>query len=167
MIIGNKQRLAIESKATVFYERLSFLGLGCFVLHIGNKTYGRTEPDATMLACSFDEVERRIRNRGRHTAPFAEEPDGGIIANAFRDAAYDPNPELEDHRFLGMSQDQLRDCFYAQNLVWAPDGDEAFDDGSYVLQFDIGHRVRLIAFRSLPGAYHHDPQTLADVWRRR
>ena len=32
-------------------------------------------------------------------------------------------------------------------LVSAPDGDEAFDDGSYVLQFDVGDRVRLIAFK--------------------
>jgi hypothetical protein len=47
--------------------------------------------------------------------------------------------------------------------MWAPDGDEAFDDGSYVLQFDVEDRVRLIAFRSGEG-YVHDPATLSDVW---
>jgi hypothetical protein len=44
-----------------------------------------------------------------------------------------------------------------------PDGDEAFDDGSFVLQFDVQDRVRLIAFRSGAG-YVHDPDTLSDVW---
>ena len=29
------------------------------------------EPEATLLANSFDEVSRRIAERGRHTAPFA------------------------------------------------------------------------------------------------
>jgi hypothetical protein len=48
--------------------------------------------------------------------------------------------------------------------VWAPDGDEAFDDWSHVLQFDVGGRVRLIGFRSNERGYHHDERTLADVW---
>jgi hypothetical protein len=164
MIIGNPAKLAIESRVTKFYERLSFKALGCFMLHIGGHSYGRMEPDATMLACSFSEVERRIGARGRHTSHFATDPDAGKIADAFRDAAYDPNPEFEDCYFLGMPQEQLQQLFYARRLVWAPDGDEAFDDGSYVLQFDVGNSVRLIAFRSLRNAYHHDPLTLADVW---
>jgi hypothetical protein len=45
-----------------------------------------------------------------------------------------------------------------------PDGDEAFDDRSYVLQFDVGDRVRLIAFRPMEGSCLHDPATLRDVW---
>jgi len=47
--------------------------------------------------------------------------------------------------------------------MWAPDDDEAFDDGSYVLQFDVEGRVRVIAFRSTED-YVHDPATLSDVW---
>jgi hypothetical protein len=45
----------------------------------------------------------------------------------------------------------------------APDGDEAFEDGSYVLQFDVKNRVRLIAFKS-DHSYSYDPGTLSDVW---
>jgi hypothetical protein len=41
--------------------------------------------------------------------------------------------------------------------------DEAFDDGSYVLQFDVGDRVRLIAFKS-DESYRHASGTLSDVW---
>ncbi len=36
-------------------------------------------------------------------------------------------------------------------LMWAPDGDEAFDDGSYVLQIDSGSLVRLIGFKGTSG----------------
>lgn len=47
--------------------------------------------------------------------------------------------------------------------MWAPDGDAAFDDGSYILQFDFEDRVRLIAFKSDQG-YSYDPATLSEVW---
>ena len=50
----------------------------------------------------------------------------------------------------------------SKRIIWAPDGDEAFDDGSYVLQFDVGDRVRLIAFKSCPGHFY-DRATLSDV----
>jgi hypothetical protein len=36
----------------------------------------------------------------------------------------------------------------ASHCQWAPDGDEAFDDGSFVLHFDLNTTVRLIAFSS-------------------
>ena len=62
-----------------------------------------------------------------------------------------------------MSQVELCDFTHARHLIWAPDGDEAFDDGSSVLQLDVGDRVRLIGFRCGVG-YHHDPATLRDVW---
>jgi hypothetical protein len=47
--------------------------------------------------------------------------------------------------------------------MWAPDGDAALDDGSYVLQFDVDDRVRVIAFRCREN-FLHDPATLSDVW---
>ncbi|HEV3416160.1 MAG TPA: hypothetical protein VG056_05085, partial [Pirellulales bacterium] len=50
----------------------------------------------------------------------------------------------------------------SNRIVWAPDGDEAFDDGSYVLQFDVRDDVRLIAFKS-GGSDRHDPTALSDV----
>ena len=43
-----------------------------------------------------------------------------------------------------------------------PDGDEAFDDGSYVLQFDLGDRVRLIAFKRPESLV--DPASVREVW---
>ena len=67
--------------------------------------------------------------------------------------------------FFGIRQTEVQRLIYANHLKWAPDGDEAFDDGSNILQFDVGDRVRLIAFtwKSLP-KYHHDPDSLREIW---
>ena len=162
MIIGDPSTFAIESGITQAYERLSLRGLGYFVIHIGGHRYGVHAPDATMLACSFDEVQERTNRRGRHTAPFANESDGGKVADSYRDAIFAPNHENQS--FFNITQTAFSDLVYSNHIVWAPDGDEAFDDGSYVLHFDIGDRVRLIAFKGLENGYHHDPTTLTDVW---
>jgi hypothetical protein len=163
MIIGDPSRLAIESGITNAYERRSFLALGFFVLHIGDQRYGVYSPDATMLANSFDKVERRIADRGKHTASFASEPDAGKIADAVRFAVYAPDQEKES--YFGIPQPEFSNFYtISTNRLWAPDGDEAFDDGSYVLQFDVNDQVRLIAFKSIPGGYRHDQHTLSDVW---
>jgi Immunity protein 42 len=161
MMIGNPAVFAIESEITRAYESLGLRALGFFVLHIGGRRYGVHEPDATMLANSFDEVQERIASRDKHTAPFASEPDGGTIADAFRNAIYS---DKQEERFFGIPLAEFCEFFYMpSNVMWAPDGDEAFDDGSYVLQFDVDRRVRLIAFKSDQG-YRHASGTLSDVW---
>lgn len=45
-------------------------------------------------------------------------------------------------------EETIRSTFRSGRIVWAPDGDEAFDDSSYVLQFDIDDQVRLVAFKA-------------------
>ncbi|RYD32279.1 MAG: hypothetical protein EOP86_16050 [Verrucomicrobiaceae bacterium] len=160
MIIGDPSTFAIESGATCAYERLSFRALGYFQIHIRGRCFGVRAPDASMLACSLGEVEDRIARRGLHIAPFATES-GGDIADAIGVANY--APEEEGKKLFGMSQAELSTYFHSQHLIWAPDGDEAFDDGSFVLQFDVGDRVRLIGFRS-GDDYLHNPATLADLW---
>ena len=113
-----------------------------------------------MLACSFDEVERRIADRDKHVASFAATSDAGQIARAFRNALYADEPEKT---FFGIPHSEFAKLFRRESAdrMWAPDGDEAFDDGSYVLQFDVEDRVRLIAFKSKGWSY--DPATLKDV----
>jgi len=163
MIIGDPAAFAIESKIAHAYERLSFRALGFFVIHVGGYRYGVREPDATMLACSLSAVEKRIAERGRHTAPFATESDSGAIADAFRNALYAESP---DESFFGIPLAEFGKLFHqdANDLMWAPDGDAAFDDSSYVLQFDVGDRVRLIAFKLGAKGNLHDPTTRRDVW---
>jgi hypothetical protein len=115
-----------------------------------------------MLANSFDAVGRRIANRGRHTAPFADQPDGGKIADAVRSALY--GDTADEAQFFGITGPEFRDIVYANDLLWAPDGDAAFDDRSYVLQLDVEDRVRLIAFKSADEGFACDPDSLRDVW---
>jgi Immunity protein 42 len=160
MIVGNARTLAIESKISEAYTGLGTRALGLFVIHVGGNRYGVYESTATLLANSFDEVRDRIAHRGLHTASFAEASDPARIADAFRDAIYRDGPQ---EAFLDLTREEFSELVYANDLVWAPDGDEAFDDGSYVLQFDVGDRVRLIAFRC-GGDGLHDPLTLRDVW---
>ena len=159
MIAGVPETFAIESGLTEAYERLGFRGLGYFVIHVCSHRYGVFAPDATMLAVLLDRVARRIDNRGRHTAPFAAF-DAAEVARSIIEALYTEEPERQ--KYLDMSPAELHRLVGTNDLMWAPNGDEAFDDGSWVLQFDVGDRVRLIAFKRDEG--HPDPETLTDIW---
>ena len=161
MIVGAPAVFAIESGITQTLERASLLALGFFVIHVGGFRYGVCEERATMLASSFDEVVRRIADRGHHNCPFALNPDGGKIADAVSNALYGDGPA--DEVFFGMSRAEFSGLVSSKDLLWAPDGDEAFDDGSYVLQFDVEDRVRLIGFQR-PRGLSHEPATLRDIW---
>lgn len=162
MMVGDASLFALESCISKAYARLSLRALGFFAIHIQGKRYGVSKPDATLLACSFDEIVRRIASRGMHTAPFATEPSAGRIADSYIKALY--GSDLEQKLIFGISQLEFREFVKLSNLAWAPDGDAAFDDGSHVLHFDIGRRVRLVAFRFYRERYKHDPATLSDLW---
>jgi hypothetical protein len=160
MVIGEPAKFAIESEITEAYERLGLRAIGFFVVHVRGVSYGVRAPDATALACSFDEVERRLAGQGKHIAPFAETVDAGAIAASIRRGVY--GLDAENESFFGMSHEQFCNLVYANQIIWAPDGDEAFDDGSCILQFDVGDEVRLIAFRTdKTGGY--DAATLSEA----
>lgn len=166
MTIGNPEAFAIESEVTQADESLSFRSLGYFVLYVAGQCYGVREPDATMLGCSFGEVERRIARRGRHTPPIAMDSNAGEVARAFRRVLYDGCEE--DELLFGVPKSQFHDAVCSNHLEWAPDGDAAFDDGSHVVQFEDESRVRLIAYKSVPyknaADLTYDPASLREVW---
>jgi hypothetical protein len=160
MMIGNPLKFAIESEITQASERPSQMALGFFVIGVMGRSYGVREPNATTLGASFNEVGRRIAGRGSHNLPVVMEADAGSVVSAFRRVAYG---ELDaNDRFFGMAAEQFRDAIYSNHLVWAPDGDEAFDDGSYVLQVESQDQVRLIAFMGTPD-FLYDPSSLRDL----
>ena len=161
MIIGDPEIFAIESVITEAYERLSLRALGYFVILVAGRSYGVKEPEATMLACSFDEVGRRLAERGSHSPAFPIDASAWEIAHAFRRAGYGDCGEHE--RFFGMAASQFDDTINQKRLEWAPDGDEAFDDGSYVLQIEDLKKVRLIAYVSTPD-FLYDPATLREIF---
>jgi hypothetical protein len=112
-----------------------------------------------MLACSFDEVARRSRQRDEHTAPFAD-ADALAIATSFREAVYQEEAPLITA--VGIPTREFAEVLNANHLVWAPDGDEAFDDGSYVLHLDTPAGARLVGFKCYDNGLP-DPTTLSEV----
>jgi hypothetical protein len=159
MIVGDPAQFAIEFGILNASEMESIRATGFFNIIISGYKYGLTATDSTTLACSFDEIEHRISHRGTHTAPFSAEPDAGLIAESVRNALY----EEGRGSYFGLPLAAFSDLIYDNHLLWAPDGDEAFDDGSYVLQFDRGNQVRLIGFKS-HAEFSYDRSTLRDVW---
>lgn len=158
LLVGDKSRFAIESYLAQPFERLSQRALGYFIVHICGRVYGVQSPEATLLACSFDAVTRRLTRRGTHIAPFATGESAQELVHAVQTALYeDTRPDV---RFWGMSAEGLSDELTAQEIVLAPDGDAAFDDGSHILQFDQGDQVRLVAFQnSSDAAWNGDSLT--------
>jgi len=146
MIAGDPSAIAIESGLTHWYADRGQLGMGFFLIHLGGKTYGVREPEATLLACSFDAVDHRLAHRGSHVAPFGATATAEEIASAWLRANFEETEPNE--RFFGMTAVELTDLMAEREIVWAPDGDEAFDDGSFVLHFDLGSKVRLIGFKN-------------------
>jgi hypothetical protein len=117
-----------------------------------------------MLACSFDEVRRRVSHRGGHTAPFSQSAQANQIAEAFEKAVY--GSENDRHPALNVSLGELRELIATNKLLWAPDGDAAFDDGSRIIHFDLKDRVRLIGFQAANSrsAVSYAPESLKDLW---
>lgn len=143
MIVGDHRIFAIESGITEAVESLSQLALGYFVIHAGGRAFGVRQPEASMLGCSFNEVERRLQRRGTHAPPIPFDVPATEVATAYLDAFYRDDARTD---YFGLSQDQFVDALQSSGAIWAPDGDEAFDDGSHILQFDVDARVRIIAF---------------------
>jgi hypothetical protein len=159
VLIGDPLILAIESEIAFAYERRSFLALGFFVIHVLGQSYGRRSSDSSMLACSHDQVKKRFAERGTHDVAFGTEPAAGKIADSFLTAVY-ANEQQDD--YFGIPRAEFKNLVWSKGIVWAPDGDGAFDDGSYVLQFDVQDQVRVIAFESEGCA--HVPASLSDLW---
>ena len=160
MIVGNRTVFAIESEILHAFSAPSLMGIGYFAIHINGLSYGVVKEDATMLACSLHEVENRLNLMGKHEFTLLETCDSLTMIKAIRDGLY-LNYD-EGAMYFGIPSLQFAEQIYAKNIIWAPDGDEAFDDSSYVLQFDLGGQVRLIGFKCSNDPYI-DNGTLSDV----
>jgi hypothetical protein len=159
-LIGNLNEFAIDWGITRPYESASLLALGWFTVWLKGKQFGVKSPEATMLACSFDEVKKRISDRGTHTAIFSKESASSIVA-AYRSVRYEKLPSFDD--ILGLSKHKVEDELLKKKIQWCPDGDEAFDDGSHILQFDLDKEVRLIGFNN--SEYKTDTyDKIVDLW---
>ncbi|QKC82377.1 Imm42 family immunity protein [Mesorhizobium sp. NZP2077] len=141
-VVGDRTSFAIESAITQAFPNIAQRALGYFVIHIRGKAYGVQKPGASMLGCSFEAVNDRLRRRGTHQVPFLSTIDAPLIAEAYLDAWYRQTARVD---YFGLPAADFTEILHGNAIVWAPDGDESFDDGSHILQFDVGHQVRLIA----------------------
>ena len=139
VLVGDSTTLAVGASITRA-RRLSQRALGFLVLHVGGKSYGVRSPEVTLLACSFDAVRRRIARLDMHCVLFGSTLTAAKIVDAVHASLYDEGRQGES--FFGISADELRNALASNKMVWAPDGDAAFDDGGHVLQFDQGDSVR-------------------------
>ncbi len=156
MIVGDPNRFAIESTVSVAYERLSFLALGHFAIHLSGTCYGVRKPDATMIALSYDTVRSIIKNRGSHKEETVTDWTAGQVADfhlVYYGAELPPNHPGVKHV----------DIYNIGHLDWTSTCDEAFDDGSHILHIDEEDSVRLIGFRSIGLDGVHDQETLQEV----
>lgn len=144
MLVGDPNFFAIESSITIAFPGLGQRALGYFLIHLRGRSYGVRKPDASLLACSFGEVGDRLARRGTHQISYLSCTNASEIVEAFVDGEYRDTARTD---YFGLSRSAFIDDVYANKIPWAPDGDEAFDDGSHVLQFDVEDKVRLIAFR--------------------
>lgn len=161
LLFGDPRRFAIQSCISQMCPGRGQMGLGLFVIHLEGFTYGVARPDATLLACSFYSVLERVENRGAHLALFTDELGGEMIAQAFYNMNY--GGRYADDELMELYGPDLIGVLTQNKIQWAPDGDEAFDDGSFILQFDSGSKVRLIGFRvDEDGSI--DPACLRDRW---
>jgi hypothetical protein len=160
MMIGKQDIFAIESSIFEAYEGLGQMALGCFVIHVGGRGFGFRDPDATILATAFNGVRRRIAERGSHRSPLPTDADAARIALAFSHQNY--MGKVDDAELYGIQWPQFFKALNSNGCVWAPDGEEGFDDCSRVLQFDENDTVRLIAFHDTVG-YQVDAGSLRDV----
>lgn len=142
---GDPATFAIDCRIALAVERIGARALGSFRVHVGGTAYGVDAPDATLLAASFDAVSRRLARYGAHIAPFAAGLSAQTLASAVHLAVYvdsdDPSP-------FGVAATEIRAAL-RQEVLLAPDGDAAFDDGSTVLHIDMGEAVRVVAFTNI------------------
>ena len=140
---------AIESFISSAYYQESIRAVGYFLIKINGISYGVKEDDATALANSYDSVIECLETRGRHTAPADLIKLPALeLAQLVNSILYD-YPENEQYsRVFGISKDDLVKLIYKNGLIWKGGLDEAFNDGSSVLQFDIDNEtVRLIGYK--------------------
>lgn len=148
MIYGDPRVFAVESEVLKYYRDKSPKCLGFFLIHIDGLEYGIRELDATMLGNSYCEVARRLAQRGAHLDVFPNRS-AMELALAINHFLYERE---EASTYCGVDEDRFHHWIHNKEIVWAPDGDEGFDDGSHVLQFDQESSVRLIGFKRVGGA---------------
>ena len=140
MIVGDRSRFAVEIELHPDSPKSISTGFGLYRFWIADQPYGRSAPDASCLAASCDALRERLGQRGHHDATGM--PTGNPLGILER--AYWLIYRVTDVH-IASRQASAQEVAQARRLMMAPDGDEAFDDGSFVVQWDDRGVVGLAA----------------------
>lgn len=143
---GNRSIFGIESGVFEFIENPNQLGIGYFIIQMDGKEFGVKKERATILGNSYWEIKARLARKGRHTISFGEVASAAAISCSIANIIY--NRHFKSEILNAEEIDELVRKLYENDLVWAPDGDSAFDDGSHIIQIDCENYVRLICFNN-------------------
>ncbi len=146
----NNKNFIIESFISSAYSNKGIMAIGYFLIHIKGISYGIKTDDASALACSYGTVIDRLDMKGKHIAPKELIVLPSLeLAQITESALYGHIDDEQETWKLSIPRCELTKLIYKNKLIWAPDGDEAFDDGSRVFQFDIdSETVRLIGYNT-------------------
>ncbi|MBB3743092.1 hypothetical protein FHX10_002585 [Rhizobium sp. BK591] len=142
MIFGNKEHFAIESGVSKFLKSKNQMAIGFFNIYINSFQYGVRKEDASILGSSYYEVKNRIKDTGKHG--FSKLLSAAEIIHIFQYESYGIGSRVDD--LIAHQDGKLLQEIIDNKIVWAPDGDAAFDDGGHVFQIDEGKMVRIIGF---------------------
>ena len=131
---GSRSTFAIDCEIASLHPPRQ--ALGKFVVYLAGRRFGVDEREATMLGNSIESIEARIANRGFHRGHYLERMAAADVANSY----------LGEFRESGTAGRIAKWPAEASSVIWAPDGDAAFDDSSHILQMDIGGAVRILGF---------------------
>jgi hypothetical protein len=137
---------AVRTSIDSILDSRSFLAIGSHQYRFGQQWYGLAAEYAAVLGCSFNCIVDRFRNRGKHVVPMLDTHSAESIAQNWVQYVYAKPPDLQTSAELDYRNRYLEGV-YERGAQMAPDGSEAFDDGSLIFQFDIGAKVRLVACR--------------------
>ncbi|GHV05303.1 hypothetical protein FACS189485_12080 [Spirochaetia bacterium] len=119
MLQSNKA-FAIESYISKAYSMRGYMGIGYFLIHLHEKTFGKRADDATGLACSYDSVLDRINRKGKHLVPeyFVTAPaiEIATLIRLWYSTAY---KELQMSDGTIISSNAFSEMIYKNNLLWA------------------------------------------------
>jgi hypothetical protein len=146
VIVGNPDQFAIESQIDLVDVDEHFRAWGAFGLHVGGVRYGVWEDGCTSFSNSPGEVQRLLSTRGSRTQPERQDRPAFELADQWLDVNFRVRPRtITEHERISVSE-----ILHTPACYW-PEMDREFDDGSTVLLFDVGDKVRIVAFKNSGG----------------
>lgn len=146
MIEIDAGEFGIRTHIEEVFTKPHVMAMGSHRFRVGSNWYGCAEPDATLLGCSRDAIVERLQQRGRRVSDGLGDQDPAMVMQAWLVSEYgrDIVPWAPIN---GMDRERLNKAIHFNYVRMAPDGDAAFDDGSQILQFDVGETVLIVACR--------------------